>query len=249
MNKTIKPSRIALILGMKGGSGKSTFAILLAMLARRLGLSVAVFDADAAVSTTYLGLRDPSVPEELQNPMITASRFDLRDPEEAPEIVEAFGSPAELCIIDTPGGVALAMSEVLATEYADGFFEMGATAADLGKRLTVFHMVTADMSTEVSVHSTIERLGAAADYVAVINRHLVGSGANSNWTESEGRKALLAAGGREIELPTIPAALMPLWPSAFINSTPLDRIQLARLRAGYLTAFEAQVKLIADWIA
>ena len=116
---SINPSRIALLAGMKGGTGKSTTALALATSQRAKNQSVAVFDADANVGTTFLTLRDPLKLEVDQDPLRSAVRFDLRDAEEAREVIRVLETGADLAIVDLPGGSIGALEAIFGSEYAN----------------------------------------------------------------------------------------------------------------------------------
>lgn len=248
-NPKVTCSRVVLVGAMKGGSGKSTKAVLLAAYQRLIGRKVAVFDADASVGTTYLTLRDASRAESEQNEIETVVRFDLRDPEEAREIVRPFEAGADLAVVDMPGGSIGAAESVFGSEYANGLEELGRFAEAKGSRITVFHMITDDRSTAASINGFMDGFGDSADYVAVLNRGLVRRGeALTRWQDSDARQRLLAIGGREIELPSIPPALLAHGLGSVISSDEARDAYIDHLRFLFQKEYTRQIAQVQDWL-
>jgi hypothetical protein len=208
MTKTIAAGRHALLTSTKGGTGKSTTACLLATVARLDDYEVAVFDADAAVSTSYLALQARGIPEDAQDPRRNAVRYDIRDPEEAQTFNRAMEIGARNILHDLPGGAHAALAGLFPQGYGKGLGELPMVADAYGYRLTILHMITSDRAHNASVETLIAEFGDTVDYIAVLNRGLISPGHSVDfWQSGPARQKLLAMGGYEVELPRISAHL------------------------------------------
>lgn len=249
MKPELTTSRVALTAGMKGGTGKSTLSVLLAAYTRSRGIRVAVFDADANVGTTFLTLRDPTKSEADQDCLESAVRFDLRDLEEAPQILRPLEIGADLSIVDMPGGSIGALESVFGSEYANGLEELGHITQASGRRITVLHMITNDRSTAASFDGFMDGFGDSADYVAVHNRGLVRRGEELTiWHGSQTRQRFLEFGGREIALPAIPPALLANGLRGLVFPDVNEGIYAGHLRFLFSKEFAEQISQVEEWL-
>ena len=113
--------KIIAVLGQKGGTGKTTVALALAVCAARDGKSVAVLDLDPQGSARKWAKRRT----------VEAPAVARRDPYELPETLDTLrAGGADLVIIDTPGKIEAAATA--ATKAADlALIPVRATVLDL----------------------------------------------------------------------------------------------------------------------
>ncbi|WEK03340.1 MAG: P-loop NTPase [Candidatus Devosia phytovorans] len=240
--------RLFIIVGMKGGTGKSTTAVLLAFILRSLGFEVAVYDGDAAVSTTYLTLREALVPEEDQSPVHGAVRYDMRNPDEANTLLLSLDAGTNAVIHDLPGGTIGDIDELFRTDFSDGLSEITGFAGSLGYEIVVVHLITPDRANPASMQGFMNGFGAEAKYVAVLNRGLLRKGETfDTWLNSTERTDFLDLNGTEIEMPAIPGPLHKFGLAGLINPDSLDRYQ-QHLQNLFVRELNKQLGLILEML-
>ncbi|KKB76900.1 hypothetical protein VW35_16450 [Devosia soli] len=236
------------ITSAKGGTGKSNKAVVTVTTLRSLGQQVAVYDADASVSSTYLALRIPDVPEDQQDPLLGAVRYDMRDPEEAETFIRSMDSGVRTIIHDFPGGAHASVAELFPAEYSNGLGEIAELAADYGYRLTIMHMKAADPSYEASFHTLADGFGDGVDFVAVLNRGLMTDQNLSNWTASGARSRLFELGGREITLPALAPSLLQYGLKGIADEAVITDPYHRQLRRLFLRKAEQELNAITNWL-
>ena len=259
MTKTnISGNRVMiLILGQKGGVGKSALAELVISIIREGGHIVAAFDADSAVSSLYqkLALRDANgnfLTE--QDPTKGVVRYNARDEHEAPLLVNWLETSVPRAVHDLPGGSRDEFAKLLGAGADGSLGELLDLLEEMDCRLVVLHPVTGDVANINSQLNTLNAFGDRANHVAVVNRAFQSTDNDiMPWRTSRTRKRLLDQGGREIELSALnpdifqklKAGHQPLMSDGIgAKLTLLDRQRLKIFQRDFLCEFSK----IEDWV-
>jgi chromosome partitioning protein len=98
--------KVAVVFSQKGGSGKSTLSIHVAVEASRAGRKVALIDADPqGTAAAWAGTRDKSAPT-----VVRGDALNIRD------LIEAASNDGfDLVVIDCPPHIGVGASELVAT--------------------------------------------------------------------------------------------------------------------------------------
>ena len=233
--------RVIFIASQKGGAGKSTFARALLDQLRAEQLSVAAFDADGNVGQLlqYAGSRgERGVLLHEQDPFQGCGYFDIYDPDERDQIVNALALEAERLLFDLPGGALTPLCQVLdAGDAPDGLINEYRHA---GYRLTVVVVMTPVLASVRTVQNTIHLFGADVDYIAVRNlafgdedAFVLFDGVDDDDLKqppSKGKQALLDGGGQVINLPALAPrtyALLDYYSLGFHAACHDERVPLA----------------------
>jgi hypothetical protein len=162
--------RAVLVVGQKGGTGKSTLARALVDRCRRDGISAAGFDADGSVGQLlqFHGTRTDGQLDVVQNPLQGIGYFDLRQERQRDMLLQGIETDAKVVIFDCPGGVLHELARVI---DADGMSARGLmeTYRDQGFNPTVVLVMTPMMASSRAVSQAIKLFGDGIDYVAVRN--------------------------------------------------------------------------------
>lgn len=198
---------LILILGQKGGVGKSALAELVIATIRAGGNIVAAFDADSAVSSLYqkLAIRDSNgVFLADQDPTEGAVRYNARDEHEASLLVNWLETPTPRAVHDLPGGARGEITKLLGADADGSLGELLDFLDEMDCSLVVLHPVTGDDANINSQLNTLNAFGDRAHHVAVVNRAFQNTENDIiPWRRSRTRERLLEQGGREIELPAL----------------------------------------------
>jgi hypothetical protein len=248
---------LVLVLGQKGGVGKSALAELVIATVRAGGHIVAAFDADAAVSSLYqkLAIRDANgvfLPQ--QDPTKGVVRYNARDEHEVSLLVNWLESPASRAVHDMPGGSRDEIAKLLGAGADGSLGELLDFLDSMECSLVVLHPVTGDAANITSQLNTLNAFGDRAHHVAVVNKAFQSSESDIwPWRSSKTRKRLLEQGGREIEMPALNADIFqklkaghhPLMSDGTAaNLTLLDRQRLKIFQRD----FQRELSKIEDWL-
>lgn len=189
----MKPKRIIITAGAKGGAGKSLTSSLIHSWVQSKGREIVSFDGDPENSTL-----SRFVPE--------ARFIDMREPSALDQILVPIESEeADVVLLDSRA----ATSE----EMLHWFRQIGIEAihTDLNAALTVVSFVTHSRDTLEQLKWWTDELGRGVDWLVV--RNLVG-GQVEEYDQSRLRKKLLSElKAHEFTLPSIPAYLVKEWES------------------------------------
>ncbi len=207
--------RVALVANEKGGVGKSVFTRTLIDWLRVEKHQVAAFDADGTIGATVriLGLKDgKGAPIRNQDPALGVRCYNGRADGERNILLDSIESKHRLYVHDLAGGLLTDLSKIV--DDGDGLTGLLDAFDKYGYRLTVFHVISPDIGSTLSVGRWLEMTGDRADHVAVINlKHGKPEGDFPFWygfTDAKGgakggkvRERLLAKGGQEIQFPAL----------------------------------------------
>lgn len=256
-NKGVPQRNLILVLGQKGGIGKSALAELVIATIRARGHVVAAFDADSTVSSLYqkLAMRDAYgaiVPE--QDPTKGVVRYNARDDNEAPMLVNWLDSPASRAVHDMPGGSRDELAKLLGQGADGSLAELLDLLDSQGCKLVTLHPLTSDAANITSQLNTLNAFGDRARHVAVVSRAFQTSSSDIGiWKSSKTRKRLLDLGGREIDLPALDPSIFTklktgnhalMGDGTAAKLTVLDRQRLKIFQR----SFEHEFNKIEDWL-
>lgn len=205
--------RVVLVASEKGGVGKSVFSrALVDELRNGAGVAVAAYDADGGVGALVrvLGTRDETgrVVQD-QNPAEGVGYYNVRADGERNALLDTIESGAALIVHDLAGGSLADLTRIV--DGGDGLDGLLAAFDEHGYRLTVAHVLSADIGSAQSVARWIELAGDKVDHVAVRNMafsaHPFWDGFAAGDGSTKGGKTrdrLLELGGVEVSLPAIP---------------------------------------------
>lgn len=246
-----------LILGQKGGVGKSALAELVISIIRASGHIIAAFDADSAVSSLYqkLAFRDANgIVVAEQNAIEGVVRYNARDEQEASLLINWLETSTPRAVHDLPGGSRDEIAKLLGAGADGSLGELLDFLDEMGCSLVLLHPVTGDAANINSQLNTLNAFGDRARHVAVINRAFQNTESDIlPWRTSKTRKRLLEQGGREIELPALSPEIFqklkaghhPLWSDGIAaNLTLLDRQRLKIFQRH----FEREFSKIEEWL-
>ena len=185
--------RIILILGGKGGTGKTLHCRLLYYYLIKLGVKVLAYDAD---------IENPEFEEYHERSEHKISSIDFLDVAEAKRFfTEIDRQKPEVVLMDMPGASGRATREQFET------FGVFRIAEKLGYRLTIDTVLNNAYNTINSLDVMLDYCANRADYVAV--RSLLWQQGSLNferWEASDTRKKFLELSGIEIEMPVLEAS-------------------------------------------
>lgn len=251
-----KSKTIILMASQKGGVGKSAIAIAFVGWLRRNGCQVAAYDGDAVVGTTYLTLaeKDESKkPLEVQDPRRGVRPYNLRDADEADELVNSFDVEAEIVLHDLPGGALQDLADILAHADGSGIDEMLSMIEEAGHRLIMVHVITDDVATIISLGGYLKGFGDRARHIAVLNQAFTSDDGRAVWLKSATRKRLQELGGREMEFPALREDLArqlslshtPWAPPEHGDMRPVVSRQLLKI---FNRVLDERLNQIRDWL-
>lgn len=201
--------RIVPIISQKGGVGKSTFSRGLVDVARGAGIPTGAFDADGGVGQllAHYGERDPGgAYVQPQDPLRGVAFFDVRDEYARELLVNVVDTPAQLIVIDLPGGSMDALGAVLPGGLA-GLLD---TWVEEGWEVRVVHVITSLKACAREVVRVVDALGAHARHLRVA-RNLGVSDADAFYIfegdaagkHGRAKQRVREAGGAVIDIPKI----------------------------------------------
>ncbi|MBD2088299.1 hypothetical protein H6F67_00215 [Microcoleus sp. FACHB-1515] len=187
-----KMKRLIMILGGKGGTGKTLFCRLLYYFLVRQGVDVLGFDADIE-NPEFRGYHKES------NHPVNLLNF-LERKKAAQLLTTLYEKKPAIAMIDMPGASGRATREQM---QAFGIFQ---AAEQLGYRLTIVTVLNNNFNTINSFNTMLGFCDDQADYVAVKSQVWAQDGLTFNrWEQSETRQKFTQLQGIEIDLPILDA--------------------------------------------
>lgn len=181
--------RIVMILGGKGGTGKTAFTRLLLDVLHTKGSNYLAYDADTENPELYEYYQEVGTGVRLLNflEVAEAKRLFTEIKTESPDVV----------VLDMPGASGNKTREII---KKFGLFKI---AADLGYRVTLVTVINLGYSVITSLKVMAEFCGNKADYVVVRNLCWDKGLGFQRWEASKTRAAITDLKGIEIEMPEL----------------------------------------------
>ncbi|MHC5854999.1 hypothetical protein [Nostoc sp.] len=181
--------RIVMILGGKGGTGKTAFTRLLLDVMHLKGINYLAYDADTENPELYEYYQNFGSGVRLLNflEVAEAKRFFTEIKAEAPDSI----------IVDMPGASSNKTREIISKF---GLFKI---AGDLGYRVTLVTVLNLGYSVITSLKTMAEFCGDKADYVVVKNLCWDKGSGFQRWENSKTSAAISELKGIEIEMPEL----------------------------------------------
>jgi hypothetical protein len=181
--------RIVMILGGKGGTGKTAFTRLLLDVMHSKGINYLAYDADTENPELYEYYQNFGHGVRLLNflEVAEAKRFFTEIKAESPDSV----------IVDMPGASSNKTREIISKF---GLFKI---AGDLGYRVTLVTVLNLGYSVITSLKTMAEFCGDKADYVVVKNLCWDKGSGFQRWENSKTSAAISELKGIEIEMPEL----------------------------------------------
>lgn len=181
--------RIVIILGGKGGTGKTALMRLLIDLLHTKGINYLAYDADTENPELYEYYKEFGTGVRLLNflEVAEAKRFFTEIKTEAPDVV----------VLDMPGASGNKTREII-TKF--GLFKI---ASDLGYRVTIVTVLNLGYPVINSLRAMVEFCGEKVDYVVVKNLCWDKGLGFQRWDNSKTKVAVAELKGIEIEMPEL----------------------------------------------
>lgn len=181
--------RIVIILGGKGGTGKTALMRLLIDLLHTKGINYLAYDADTENPELYEYYKEFGTGVRLLNflEVAEAKRFFTEIKTEAPDVV----------VLDMPGASGNKTREII-TKF--GLFKI---ASDLGYRVTLVTVLNLGYPVINSLRAMVEFCGEKVDYVVVKNLCWDKGLGFQRWDNSKTKVAVAELNGIEIEMPEL----------------------------------------------
>lgn len=181
--------RIVMILGGKGGTGKTAFMRLLIDLLHTKGINYLAYDADTENPNLYEYYKEFGTGVRLLNflEVAEAKRFFTEIKTESPDVV----------VLDMPGAVGNKTREII---KKFGLFKI---AESLGYRVTLVTVINLDYPVINSLRAMVEFCAGAVDYVVVKNLCWDKGVGFQRWDNSKTKVAVTELKGIEIEMPEL----------------------------------------------
>lgn len=181
--------RIVMILGGKGGTGKTAFTRLLLDVMHSQGINYLAYDADTENPELYEYYQSFGSGVRLLNfiEVTEAKRFFTEIKATTPDVV----------VVDMPGASSNKTREII------GKFGLFKIAGDLGYRVTMVTVLNLGYSVITSLKAMLEFCGNQADYVVVKNLCWYKGLGFQRWDNSKTRTVIEELKGIEIEMPEL----------------------------------------------
>jgi hypothetical protein len=181
--------RIVMILGGKGGTGKTAFTRLLLDVMHSKGINYLAYDADTENPELYDYYQNFGAGVQLLNfiEVAEAKRF----------FTELKASSPDVVVVDMPGASGNKTREIISKF---GLFKI---AGDLGYRVTLVTVLNLGYSVITSLKAMLEFCGNQADYVVVKNLCWDKGLGFQRWESSKTRTVIESLQGIEIEMPEL----------------------------------------------
>ncbi len=181
--------RIVMILGGKGGTGKTAFTRLLLDVLHNRSINYLAYDADTENPELYEYYHEFGSGVHLLNflEVAEAKRFFTEIKSDSPDVV----------VVDMPGASGNRTREII---NKFGLFKI---AGDLGYRVTLVTVLNLGYSVITSLKAMAEFCGERTDYVVVKNLCWDKGLGFQRWDDSKTRADIINLKGVEIELPEL----------------------------------------------
>jgi len=181
--------RIVMILGGKGGTGKTAFTRLLLDVMHSKGINYLAYDADT---------ENPELYDYYQNFGSGVGLLNFLEVTEAKRFfTELKANTPDVVVVDMPGASSNKTREII------GKFGLFKIAADLGYRVTLVTVLNLGYSVITSLKAMMEFCGNQADYVVVKNLCWDKGLGFQRWENSKTRTVIQELQGVEIEMPEL----------------------------------------------
>lgn len=231
--------RIVMILGGKGGTGKTAFLRLLLDQLVSLSVNYLAYDADTENPNLYEYYKEFGTGVRLLNflEVAEAKRFFTEIKTESPDVV----------VLDMPGAVGNKTREII---KKFGLFKI---ASDLGYRVTLVTVINLDYPVINSLRAMVEFCGDSVDYVVVKNLCWDKGLGFQRWDNSKTKVAVTELNGREIEMPELEYSAfdtlieqgLPYSAATEENGFPFGDYLLV---SGFLDQAKPQLELAAEYL-
>ena len=231
--------RLVMIIGGKGGTGKTAFLRVLLDKIATQNLTYLAYDADTENPELYEQMKDFGSGVRLLNflEVAEAKRFFSEVKAELPQAV----------VLDMPGASGNKTREIFKK------FGMFKIAEDLGYRITLVVVLNLGFSVINSLKIMTEFCGDAVDYVVVKNLCWDKGMGFQRWENSKTRQRALELGGIEIELPELEYSTfdvvlekrLTFSASTEANGFPYGDYLLV---SGFLTQAHAELEKAGDYL-
>lgn len=248
---------IVLLVGDKGGIGKSTWARAFADLCRASGVKVGLFDGDWSCRSLFRMFCDWSpdgtvVPLEKQNPRTGCVLYDLRHRELGRDLLlDSMGLRGiDIFLHDLPSGFRSDLVNVMGIpQVGRAVVEFVRSCQSVGVRPVFVAPLTANWTTHQTAVWLAENAPAPAAVIAVRNEQY-GESAFAVWRSGD-RDRFLQAGGIEIAMPYLEAQTFQnsdVLAARFSALAGSDKVSMAdRMRIGsWLRRFADEVRPLAS---
>lgn len=200
--------RLILLLGGKGGTGKTTFGRLITDELHCRGINYLAFDADKENPDLHAFYKEFGSGVQLLNllDVSQAKNFFTKLREAGPDVV----------VCDLPGATGEKLREIITA------FNLFQVAENLGYRCTIVSVLNLSRSPIASLRAMYNFCNCKVDYVVVRNLCWAKPGDFTRWEGSETRRLILEAQGIEIQLPSLESSVFDLLEDrniAFSNAT------------------------------
>ena len=181
--------RIVMILGGKGGTGKTAFLRLLLDMLVSLDINYLAYDADTENPELYEYYKEFGTGVKLLNflEVAEAKRFFTEIKAQSPSVV----------VLDMPGAAGNKTREII---KKFGLFKI---ANDLGYRVTLVTVLNLGYPVINSLRAMVDFCGDSADYVVVKNLCWDKGLGFQRWSNSKTKVAVADFKGIEIEMPEL----------------------------------------------
>jgi hypothetical protein len=194
MAKTESNKRLILILGGKGGTGKTLFCRVLYYYLIKAKVSCKAYDADIENPEFY------EYHTKLSNPVEPLNFLAIEDAKTL--FTSLHDKKPDVALVDMPGASGAGTRDQL---ELFGVFDI---IKDLGYRLTLATVMNNTFNPINSLDAMLKFCGNQSDYVAVKSQlYNQGSLTYKRWEESQTRKLLQSTKGLEIDLPVLEASV------------------------------------------
>lgn len=231
--------KVVLILGGKGGTGKTLFCRTLFHILKGEGIHTVGLDGDR---------ENPEFWEYHKDEANSVIRLDFLDVDDARLFVTRLDeSQPQVAILDMPGASGAATREQFAR-----FNLFHTLKSDLnGYEVTVVSIMNNCFNAIGSLRMMMDSFGEQAQYVAVLSDFwAMGKNPFQRWKGSKRREQFLQLGGKEITMPMLELEVFDtlheqVFPFSKLNDLPLgDRVLLR----SYLTRARASFDAAHDYL-
>lgn len=204
--------RMILVLGQKGGTGKSTASCAILDRLRRDNVPSAAYDGDGTdvgqLHQLYAERERDRQPVFPQDPMRGVVPYDIRHEGQRDLLLNSLQTGANVVLHDLPGGSLIPVISVAGSASA-----LTGMAAEAGYRITLVIVLSPALASAFVVGDILDQFGTSVDYLAIRNRfftRVAGFALFDGHTDATGsliggksKQRLLQSNGRIIDMPSL----------------------------------------------